>query len=166
MHENEKWKWSCSVMSDPQQPHGLQPTRLLHPWGFPGRSTGVGCHSHSWAMINSSRMSLPTSCLLSTSLFFSSQSTTQEIIERGRKEARQSRLQGVVKVCGKGSSPVSLCPNSNLHLNGRTYMPKSLKPTRTYCKAQELCSVLCGSLDGRGEWKHVYIWLSHSAGHL
>ena len=26
------------------QPHGLQPTRLLHPWDFPGRSTGVGCH--------------------------------------------------------------------------------------------------------------------------
>ena len=28
-------------MSDPQRPHGLQPTRLLHPWDFPGRSTGV-----------------------------------------------------------------------------------------------------------------------------
>ena len=25
-------------------PHGLQPTRLLRPWGFPGKSTGVGCH--------------------------------------------------------------------------------------------------------------------------
>ena len=23
-------------------PHGLQPTRLLHPWDFPGKSTGVG----------------------------------------------------------------------------------------------------------------------------
>ena len=44
MHENEKWKWSRSVMSDPQLPHGLQPTRLLSPWDFPGRSTGVGCH--------------------------------------------------------------------------------------------------------------------------
>ena len=31
-------------MSDPQQPHGLQPTRLLYPWDFPGKSTGVGCH--------------------------------------------------------------------------------------------------------------------------
>ena len=31
-------------MSDPQRSHGLQPTRLLHPWGFPGKSTGVGCH--------------------------------------------------------------------------------------------------------------------------
>ena len=26
------------------RPHGLQPTRLLHPWDFPGKSTGVGCH--------------------------------------------------------------------------------------------------------------------------
>ena len=32
-------------MSDSSRPHGLQPTRLLRPWDFPGRSTGVGCHS-------------------------------------------------------------------------------------------------------------------------
>ena len=44
VHESEKWKWSRSVMSNPQQPHGLQPTRLLRPWDFPGRSTGAGCH--------------------------------------------------------------------------------------------------------------------------
>ena len=31
-------------MSDSVQPHGLQPTRLRHPWDFPGNSTGVGCH--------------------------------------------------------------------------------------------------------------------------
>ena len=31
-------------MSNPQQPHGLRPTRLLRPWDFPGKSTGVGCH--------------------------------------------------------------------------------------------------------------------------
>ena len=29
MHEIGKWKWSHSVMSDPQRPHGLQPTRLI-----------------------------------------------------------------------------------------------------------------------------------------
>ena len=43
-HESEKWKWSRSVVSDPQRPHGLQPSRLLRPWDFPGKSTGVGCH--------------------------------------------------------------------------------------------------------------------------
>ena len=26
------------------RPHGLSPTRLLHPWNFPGKNTGVGCH--------------------------------------------------------------------------------------------------------------------------
>ena len=25
-------------------PHGLEPTRLLCPWDFPGKNTGVGCH--------------------------------------------------------------------------------------------------------------------------
>ena len=25
-------------------PHGLQPTRFLCPWDFPGKNTGVGCH--------------------------------------------------------------------------------------------------------------------------
>ena len=44
MHKSEKWTWSRSVMSDSLQPHGLQPTRLLCPWDFPGKSTGVGCH--------------------------------------------------------------------------------------------------------------------------
>ena len=27
------------------QPHGLQPSRLLCPWGSPGKNTGVGCHA-------------------------------------------------------------------------------------------------------------------------
>ena len=44
MHKNEKWKLSRSVVSDPQRPQGLQPSRLLRPWDFPGKSTGVGCH--------------------------------------------------------------------------------------------------------------------------
>ena len=58
VHESEKWKWSSSVMADSSWPHGLQPTRLLHPWDFPGKSTRVGCHCllqkiskdiHNWA---------------------------------------------------------------------------------------------------------------------
>ena len=39
-----KWKWSHSVASDSLQLHGREPMRLLHPWNFPGKSTGVGCH--------------------------------------------------------------------------------------------------------------------------
>jgi len=28
MHESEKWKWSCSVVSDSSPPHGLEPTMV------------------------------------------------------------------------------------------------------------------------------------------
>ena len=42
------WKWKVKVKSlscvQLLWPHGLQPTRLLRPWDFPGKSTGVGCH--------------------------------------------------------------------------------------------------------------------------
>ena len=37
MHESEKWKWGCSVVSYYLQPYGLQPTRLLRPWIFQAR---------------------------------------------------------------------------------------------------------------------------------
>ena len=37
-------KWSRSVTSDSLWPHRLQPTSLLSPWNFPGKSTGGGCH--------------------------------------------------------------------------------------------------------------------------
>ena len=45
------WKWKVKSGSEVAQlrptlkrPHRLQPTRLLHPWDFPGKRTGVGCH--------------------------------------------------------------------------------------------------------------------------
>ena len=38
-------QFSHSVVSDSLQPHGLQPTRFLCPWNFPGKNTGVGSHS-------------------------------------------------------------------------------------------------------------------------
>ena len=44
MHESEKRKRSRSVVPDSQRPYELQPTSLLCPWDFPGKSTGVGCH--------------------------------------------------------------------------------------------------------------------------
>ena len=33
-----------AVVSDSLQPRGLKPTRLLCPWDFPDKNTGVGCH--------------------------------------------------------------------------------------------------------------------------
>ena len=34
----------CPVVSDSSWYYRLQPTRLLFPWDFLGRNTGVGCH--------------------------------------------------------------------------------------------------------------------------
>ena len=59
MHESEKWKWGCSVVSDSSRPHGLQPTRLFCPWDFPGKSTGVGCHCLLHLRPSCSRLWLP-----------------------------------------------------------------------------------------------------------
>ena len=53
MHESKKWKRSHSVVFDSQRPHGLQPTRILRPWNFPGKSTGVGCHCLLLSSLNS-----------------------------------------------------------------------------------------------------------------
>ena len=39
----QEWvKWSHSVVSDSLGSHGLYPIRLLCPWNFPGKNTGVG----------------------------------------------------------------------------------------------------------------------------
>ena len=38
-------------MSDSSQPYGLQPTRLLRPWDFPGKSIGGGVPSPSPARL-------------------------------------------------------------------------------------------------------------------
>ena len=37
-------EWSCLVMADSLRPHGLWPIRLLHPWDFPSKNTGLDCH--------------------------------------------------------------------------------------------------------------------------
>ena len=55
MHESEKWKWSCTVVSNSSRPHGLQPTRLLRPWDFPGKRTGVGCHRLLWQFLKGAK---------------------------------------------------------------------------------------------------------------
>ena len=40
-------KWSEVAQSDYLQPRGLQPARLLYPWNFPGKDTGVVAISFS-----------------------------------------------------------------------------------------------------------------------
>ena len=49
-------------MSDPQRPHGLQPSRLFHPWDSPGKNTGVGCHFLLQCMKVKSESEVAQSC--------------------------------------------------------------------------------------------------------
>ena len=60
------WKWEVKVKSLSHiwllATHGLQPTRLLCPWDFPGKSTGVGCHCLRWVQLCSS-LSILWRCL-------------------------------------------------------------------------------------------------------
>ena len=61
---------SCP-MSNSLRPHGLQPTRLLHPWDFPGKSTGVGCYCLLLDSILKSRdITLPTKVHLVKAMVF------------------------------------------------------------------------------------------------
>ena len=57
-------KESCSVVPDSLRPLGLQPTRLLQPWDFPGKSTWVGCHCLLCAAAAAAKslQSCPTLC--------------------------------------------------------------------------------------------------------
>ena len=45
-------------MSDPQRPHGLQPSRLLHPWDFPGRVLEWGAIAFSALISHASKVML------------------------------------------------------------------------------------------------------------
>ena len=72
VHESEKSKWSRLVVSDSSWPHGLQPTRLLRPWDFPGKNTGVGCH-----------------CLLRMSIIVRH---NKDLLKEGRKERKKKLI--------------------------------------------------------------------------
>src|SRR5574337_265452 len=86
-------------MSDSLRPHGLQPTRLPHPWDFPGKSTGVGCHCllsdtrctvyYFSSSLNKqehpSLSSFPPHMLVLSSLFLISSFSTEH--EQGRKKS-------------------------------------------------------------------------------
>ena len=42
--------FSQAVVSNSLRPHGLQPARLLCPWGFLGKNTAVGSHFLLWGI--------------------------------------------------------------------------------------------------------------------
>ena len=57
------WKWKVKVKSLSHirllATHGLQPTRLLCPWDFPGKTTGVGCYCLIWNSVYLNAKKIP-----------------------------------------------------------------------------------------------------------
>ena len=53
--------WLCATLTLCR--HGLQPTRLLHPWNSPDKNTGVGCHFLLQCMKVKSESEVTQSCL-------------------------------------------------------------------------------------------------------
>ena len=51
-------------MSISSLPYGLQPARLLCPWGSPGKHTEVGCHALLQGIFPTQRSNLHLLCLL------------------------------------------------------------------------------------------------------
>ena len=75
---------SHSVMSNSLQPHRLQPIRLLCPWDFPGKISGVGCHFPLWGNLpnpGTETVSPVSPALLVESLPFSHQGSSFAYLE-------------------------------------------------------------------------------------
>ena len=55
-------------LSHSLRPHGLQPARLLCPWGFSRRNIGEGCHAHPTGDLPNPRIKLGSHALQADSL--------------------------------------------------------------------------------------------------
>ena len=116
-------------MSDSLRPHGLQPTRLLHPWDFPGKSTGVGRHrllqSHSVTLFL-----LPLSgsfCLLS---------------------AAAKSLQSCLTLCNPiDGSPPGSSVSGILQARTLEWVAISFSSACMHAKSLQSCLALCDPMD-------------------
>ena len=122
-------------MSDSQWPHGLQPTRLLHPRDFPGKSTGVWCH-----------------CLLRRRLLETPNGITYEGILEGIRSHLEAK--------GKDHTP-NIC--NLLLLFSRQVMSHSAAPRTAACQAplSSLSRRVCSNSCPLNQW--CYLTISSSA---
>ena len=54
------------ALGNQRRPHRRQPTRLLGPWDFPGKSTGVGCHCSVGDFNKKNFITAQSSCYIET----------------------------------------------------------------------------------------------------
>ena len=140
VHESEKWKWSRSVMSNSLRPHGLQPTRLLRPWDFPGKSTGVGCHC--LLLLASSKSLVP--------------SDPREEITQGTTTGSGDPEAILEFVCHGSPGQCCCCSDAKSH---PILWPHGLQPARLLCPP--LSPGVCSNSYSLSHW--CYLTISSSA---
>ena len=99
-------------MADSTRPHGLQTTRLLHQWDFPGKSTGVGCHVcvnvHGTYVIKKSHRH--TSDLSGSRSLYQTSAQLQEMVPLTRKSYhlhRSDQIRSVAQSCPTLCDPMN-----------------------------------------------------------
>ena len=95
------------------QPHGLQPDRLLCPWDFPGKGTGVGCHSFLQGIFLIQEFNLPPT--LQADSLPSEPPGKPQTEEEGERKEREKRGWIRKMCCGFPWGPVV----RTLHSHGR-----------------------------------------------
>ena len=122
------WWWDCeqSTCSVPKSwptllwPQGLSPTRLLCPWDFPGRNTGVACHFLLQGI-------LPTQGARHGSYTASEFFTTEP---PGKPEQSTQRRKKVIKVSGLREERMETRPERmSLKRSDLFYSPPCLRNT-------------------------------------
>ena len=106
IQESEKWKWSRSVVSDPQRTHGLQPSRLLHPWDSPRGTQNESLDNPSWALLSPpDRRNIPNEDNWKSPHFHLCRVVSKEVTELGVPPWRRHFL----GVSVSSSPPYFLC---------------------------------------------------------
>ena len=76
------------------QPSGLHPARLLCPWDFPGKDTGVGCHAFlqrsCWTLLN---------LAVILSFFMNSQAGSLQLVPPGKAKVKELVAQLCPTLC-------------------------------------------------------------------
>ena len=104
-------------MSNSSRPRGLQPTRLLCPWDFPGKSTGVGSHCLLWINLLGPLKGFTWSVcslnwFLCLSLMFQKHTGKKSLFARGvfRSTLDREFLRLIIKACKWESNKImQLC---------------------------------------------------------
>ena len=86
--------WIRSVVSYSLWPHELQPKRFLHPWNFPGKSIGVGCHFLLQRIFPTQRSNLGLTHCGQTLNRLSHQGSILKFKVRGKRNILQRSVRG------------------------------------------------------------------------